>query len=669
MTKTPNLNLNVPDYRDLRWDVPVNENWNLIDTAVAEKQDIIPDLAEIRSNAQAGKNIIPQVEVNTQRIEDLTVARFPNVIVKGTPQIIGGQVSGFSSANYLQFPFVDISRGYPFDIYFSFTTAEDVMTQQNILDSYYGIALAIQNGKGLIALSSNGTSWDIGTAVGTNTLTPNTTYYVKCSWTGTAYTAALSQDDQSYIPDMNIASSVTIHKTTIFIGGSPNLFGAGSAHPFKGTINFNNSKVVVNGITVWEGMSDVGLASRANVSLNNLDEVGEARFTNILNETGSTLDYTGTTLSLENAKGDTLSSVTIKLTPDIANWSNNITNCITEIPQDIKLELNNGTLTLKAGSKVYVPNGAGVFDEVITTLDYSISGAIGANNTKIFIAYRNNAITTRPISSSVSGSGATTTSGFAYDTSTNKINFYNSSGELKSEGYSFPIAIISTDSVGIAASIDQVFNGFGYIGSTVFALPGVKGLIPNGRNADGSLKNVEIATDRVRVEPKAGTLNGLFFIRLFTDNIGAGSLTYKTDENFNYINNIKRDVIAAGIIIADGSKITSLTPKTAFHAVDYNDAVKYSDKAEVVGWGIPDYTAGIAVTTFPFTASVSGYIIGNADNASSNTTLYIDSVAVGHISPYETFINLPIEKNSVLTKSNNFEISNKLVFYPMKGVS
>lgn len=36
---------------------------------------------------------------------------------------------------------------------------------------------------------------------------------------------------------------------------------------------------------------------------------------------------------------------------------NNISNCITEIPQDIKLELNNGTLTLKAGSKVYVPNG------------------------------------------------------------------------------------------------------------------------------------------------------------------------------------------------------------------------------------------------------------------------------------------------------------------------
>lgn len=245
------------------------------------KQDVISDLDTIRSNAQDGKNIIPQVEVNTQRIEDLTIAKFPNVVIVGTPHIEGGQVSNYSDTSYLQFPFVDISRGQPFDIYFSFTTAQDITTQQNVLDAHFGIALAVQNGKGVMALSSNGTSWDIGTTTGTNTLLPNTTYYVKYSWTGTQYNASLSTNDQEYVPDMTINSNLSPYKTTIFIGGSPNIFGAGSAHPFKGTINFNKSKVVVNGITVWEGMADVGLASRANVSLNNLDEVGEARFTDI----------------------------------------------------------------------------------------------------------------------------------------------------------------------------------------------------------------------------------------------------------------------------------------------------------------------------------------------------------------------------------------------------
>mgnify|MGYP003298927573 CR=1 FL=1 len=34
-----------------------------------------------------------------------------------------------------------------------------------------------------------------------------------------------------------------------------------------------------------------------------------------------------------------------------------LTNCIIDIPQDIKLVLKDNTLTLKAGSKVYIPNG------------------------------------------------------------------------------------------------------------------------------------------------------------------------------------------------------------------------------------------------------------------------------------------------------------------------
>lgn len=227
------------------------------------------------------EGLTTRVATLEERVEDLTNAKFPNVVIIGTPHIEGGQVSNFSNTDYLQFPFVDISRGLPFDIYFSFTTGSDVTTQQNILDSYFGIALAIQNSKGVMALSSNSTSWDIGNVTGTNTILPNTTYYAKCSWTGTQYNTSLSTDNTTYVPDMVLNSTLTTNKTTIFIGGSPDLFGAGTAHPFKGTINFNKSRVDVQGTTVWEGMADVGLASRANVSLNNLDEVGEKRFIDI----------------------------------------------------------------------------------------------------------------------------------------------------------------------------------------------------------------------------------------------------------------------------------------------------------------------------------------------------------------------------------------------------
>lgn len=227
------------------------------------------------------QDVTTQVNVNTQRIEDLTTSRIPDVIYRGTPQITGGQVSNFSTTNYLLFPFEDISRSLPFDIYFSFTTSNDVTTQQNIIDSKFGIALAIKDNKGIMALSSNGTSWNIGSVTGTNTLYPNTTYYVKYSWTGTEYNASLSTNDTEYIPDMRLASNLSPYKTTIYIGGCNQNEISHTPFPFKGIINFSKSRVVVNGITVWEGMADVGLASRANVSLNNLDEVGEKRFTDL----------------------------------------------------------------------------------------------------------------------------------------------------------------------------------------------------------------------------------------------------------------------------------------------------------------------------------------------------------------------------------------------------
>lgn len=262
----------------------------------SSKQDVISDLETIRSDAATGAGLATQVATNTENIEKLTVAKFPNAVIVGTPHITGGQVSNFSDANYLQFPFVDISRGQPFDIYFSFTTAGDITTQQNILDAHFGIALAIMNGKGVMALSSNGTSWDIGTATGTNALEPNTTYYVKYSWTGSAYSAALSKNEEEYVPDMNLNSTLSPYKTTIFIGGSPNVFGAGSAHPFKGTINFNDARVVVDGKVVWQGMADVGLATRANVSLNNLDTVGEERFTKKQDVTDNALATTSKTV-------------------------------------------------------------------------------------------------------------------------------------------------------------------------------------------------------------------------------------------------------------------------------------------------------------------------------------------------------------------------------------
>lgn len=260
---------------------------------------------------------------------------------------------------------------------------------------------------------------------------------------------------------------------------------------------------------------------------------------------------------------------------NIANWSNNVTNCITEIPQDIKLELNSGTLTLKAGSKVYVPNGPGVFTSITTTADCTVSQTI---NDKHCI-YINTAqqLWAKRLSGFVSG---TTTpqaisDGIWYNTTENRIEWYNGSAWSGNGGRSFPIAIV-TVSNGAISSIDQVFNGFGYIGSTIFALPGVKGLIPNGRNSDGTLKSISFTSTNVITSPiNDYTLGSIDYVFTGANLIpyDTAHYWYKEEENKNFQNYANAYVYATPICHCSltSGVVSNFIPKTIYHPVDYSE--------------------------------------------------------------------------------------------------
>lgn len=254
---------------------------------------------------------------------------------------------------------------------------------------------------------------------------------------------------------------------------------------------------------------------------------------------------------------------------NLGNWSTNVTNCITDIPQDINLTLSNGTLTLKAGSKVYVPNGFEAdgttphFD--VITIANDVSGTISFNGT-CTVVYRpsNNIISF--YSSTVDSSGSTDPSGTAtfYNTTQNIMKRFDGSS-LTTSGFSFPIARVVTTTSGVQ-SIVAVSNGFGYIGSTVFALPGVKGLIPDGRNADGTLKNTIFTTSSVITKTFSSNNSGDY--AAFLNDSAFGAFTYSYDEannrniyNFAYIGTIH---ITSGVV-------NKFNTKPAFHAVDYSD--------------------------------------------------------------------------------------------------
>ena len=244
------------------------------------------------------------------------------------------------------------------------------------------------------------------------------------------------------------------------------------------------------------------------ISLSNLKQEGEDRFNNKANIDLDNLSSVGQSkLDIKADKATTLEGYGIT---DGLN-KNQITNCITEIPQRIKLELADGTLTLKAGSQVIVPNGfeedgtTPKFDYITIEGDLSISTwGTGITNTCV-LGFRKDGQTPKFVTllpnCIFSGSTKPTPNvgnyWLWYDTVSNKIKYTSDNGATWTSEYcAFSIAITQVTN-SVFTSINQVFNSMGYIGNTVWVDKGVKGLISNGRNIDGSLSNISFEIDKV----------------------------------------------------------------------------------------------------------------------------------------------------------------------------
>lgn len=318
------------------------------------------------------------------------------------------------------------------------------------------------------------------------------------------------------------------------------------------------------------------------------------------------------------------------------NYSN-ITNCLLEVPQRIKYDLTDGTLTIKAGTVVIVPYGT----EDLTS-QYPVGATFINDNFKVYdTQYTEDAegngkffvwaelqsdlshkqstttITKRILSVNISGetdipfafnaftssetTAPPTTKAYQwYDTTNNKcVETEQTTGNISISLLSLPIGVIAANETEIFGSIDQVFNGFGYIGSTVWVDKGVKGLIPNGRNEDGTLNNIEVVQKNLSLlSAFSGTYNRNFW--LYKDGqLGTGVHyseqatpptidTTKVERYFNTTDNFiyyhaKDETYWVRLIEGTGGfclvgtlqstddKITSFNPKQPFRAVDYSE--------------------------------------------------------------------------------------------------
>jgi len=315
-------------------------------------------------------------------------------------------------------------------------------------------------------------------------------------------------------------------------------------------------------------------------------------------------------------------------------------NCIPEIPQNIKLELSSGVLTLKSGSKVTIPRSGG-HDTYTLTSDISRTLSLTADTKFLLFLNQTSVLTAHSVDYCYASASSSPPSAYTYmfwlDTTNNTIKYTSDGGSTwTSYNTSYPLGVITSDSNGNVAKIDYVFNGFGFIGSAGFKISGTKFLIPDGLNSDGSLKNIEYTTSASHYNRTwTSTQNQVFVIRpsgnisfankyfesetMPTDN--DYTLWYKPSTNTIKYNSTGNDLtdendsnwqLGYGIpvsYIGTGNAIDpeQWMPKSTFHALDKSDLpFMWSQKAETTaksnpsvvieeGTGYIKYSSGVMI--------------------------------------------------------------------------
>lgn len=277
-----------------------------------------------------------------------------------------------------------------------------------------------------------------------------------------------------------------------------------------------------------------------------------------------------------------------------------ITNCLLEVPQRIKVEIVDDSVVLKAGSVVTVPNGVGVFDYVTVESDVTL-GPIGTytGDCMFFLSSSGKTIVQYIMTESTSGTTAPTGNGGWYDTTNNLVKAY-SAGADTGVRLSLPFAMVHRTS-GTWDEIKQVFNGIGNIGLKIWLDKDVKMLVADGLNDDGSIKNKEITIPNTlfslnnagdnnipffRIHPTLGT-NQIYAISATNflgnlDYVPTVGSTFQWYFNTNEMKWYMHEVggtewtaapyynISLPVTVSNGI-ITSFKPYKAFRAMDQTD--------------------------------------------------------------------------------------------------
>ena len=337
-----------------------------------------------------------------------------------------------------------------------------------------------------------------------------------------------------------------------------------------------------------------------------------------------------------------------KAAVDLSN-SPYITNRILEIQQNLQISVSGDTITISG--KATRLNG----DLVDINVSRTLTGTVG--KTYVLISSQpyssmdtwtyseNNGIASYQQSSQPT---VTATYAFWFDTTNNKLMFTYNTGSSWIEVV-LPFGVAHYTSNGWV--IDQIFNGFGYIGSTVFALPGVKVQFSTGQNTNGTCITEIKTLDTVLTNTLSGTSPAYVALRLWNNNVTLQHVyTYNvffqqqmpssTTNYVSWFDGIKWRVYYNGswvenywslLVLAQDNfssgKITSLLQCQVDSVANSNMSnISSAGRSFISGMSCPSNRAGILVSnsfasSTKFTAPENGYFCLRMGLPSSGSAL------------------------------------------------
>lgn len=214
------------------------------------------------------------------------------------------------------------------------------------------------------------------------------------------------------------------------------------------------------------------------------------------------------------------------------------TNCILEIPQNLKLTLENNVLTLKAGSILTL--GGDTYATMTTTSDTVSSSSWLANTRYIILRLRSGNFYRTGLTTIKSGDSEhiDTSPGMIYYNTDNKMTYL--SGNINTDLSVYPLCLIDVDSNGVASFAkdsngnDIIFNGFGFVGQTKYILPGVKILLSAGKYNDGTNRNINYTNNSLQLSTSGGTYLRRIFMREGALQITTNAFYYDNSTNLWY---------------------------------------------------------------------------------------------------------------------------------------